>query len=194
MNLPAGQFHCKRVLDDAHGAVCEVLRHRNTDRVLRARLGDQSHGDTCLLQSRKHPVCRPGHTDHPCSFEIDQCHAVDLGDALDAGLGRPGRLNPAPAMIGREGIADDQRDFIVNNRAQSLWVNDLGAEVGKLHRLVVGQSIDDPRLRNPVRIRTHYAVNVRPDRQLGGVAQRGKNRRRIIAAITSERRLQAILV
>ncbi len=73
-------------------------------------------------------------------------------------------------------------------------MNDFRAEVREFHRFVVGQLIDDACLGHAIRIGAHDAVDICPDTEFAGAAERRKDCCRIIAAVTAEGRLQAGLV
>ena len=71
-------------------------------------------------------------------------------------------------------------------------MNHLGAEVRELHRLLVRERVDDRRVGNEARIGAQHAVDVGPDVDLVGVEQVADDRRGEIAAVASERRLEAV--
>ncbi len=78
-------------------------------------------------------------------------------------------------MLRIERVADMDRDTARNRRRHGLRMDDLGAEIRELHRLVVGQLVDHGRLRHQARIAAHDAVHIGPDGDRLGFQQAGQN-------------------
>ena len=64
-------------------------------------------------------------------------------------------------------------------------VNDPSAEIGQFHGFVVGDLVDDRRLRNPLRIAAHHPFHIGPDVDGPSLQQGGEYGRRVIAAVTA---------
>jgi hypothetical protein len=79
-----------------------------------------------------------------------------------------------PRFCGREGVADVDRDVARDRRLHRLRMDDLGAEVRQLHRLVVGELVDDLGIRHQARIGRQHAVDVGPDVDLGALSSAPK--------------------
>ena len=73
-------------------------------------------------------------------------------------------------------------------------MQDLGAEVRELHRLVVSQFRNDRRVADQPRVGAHDAGHVGPDIDLAGVEQRAEYRRRQVAAVAPERGLHTVAI
>ena len=73
-------------------------------------------------------------------------------------------------------------------------MNHLGAEVGELHRLVVGQRIDHRGVGHAARVGRQHPVDIGPDVDLRRSQQRAEDRRGKIAAVAPERGLHAAAV
>ena len=106
--------------------------------------------------------------------------------------GRP-RADQRAGLVGGEGVLDQDRDLARHGRRHRLRVDHLGAEVGELHRLAVGQRVDDLGVGDAARVGRQHAVDVGPDHDLAGVQERAEDRRREVAAVAAERRLHAVL-
>ena len=89
-----------------------------------------------LAQRAKQPVRGTGHADHAGALEIDQRDVLNAGDALDRLVRVRLRADQRSRLLRREGIADPDRDIAPDRRRHGLRVDDLGAEVRQLHRLV----------------------------------------------------------
>ncbi len=68
-------------------------------------------------------------------------------------------------------------------------MNHFRAEVGELHRLVVGERVDHRRIRDPARIGGEHAVNVGPDVDFRRIKQRPENGGGKVTTVTAERGL-----
>ena len=156
------------------------LRDRAADRMLGAALRDQDHRDALLAQRAEQAMRRAGHADHAGALEVDQRDVLDAGDALDRQARDVGCAQiSVPGFSRREGVADPDRDVAADGRRHGLRMDDLGAEVRQLHRLVVGQRVDDLRVGHAARIGRQHAVDVGPDVDLARrPAARRRSRRR----------------
>ena len=96
-----------------------------------------------------------------------------------------------PRFSRREGVADPDRNVARDRRLHGLRMDDLGAEVGELHGLVVGELVDHLGVRHQARIGRQHAVDVGPDDDLGSLQQRAEDGSGKIAAVASERGLHA---
>ena len=159
--------------------------------MLGAPLRNQNHRDAVLAQRAEQSLRGAGYTDHARALDVDQRHAVDARDPLHR-MNRVRRLrNDRSCSVRRERVLDPDRNPLLHRRRHRLRMNDLGAEVGKLHRLVVRERIDDRRIRHAPRIRAEHAIHVRPDHDLFRIEQIAEDRRGEVAAVPAERRLQA---
>src|SRR6185437_14788211 len=114
-----------------HGCctICLRLRDGTTDRVLGAALRDQDDRDPLLAQRAEQAVRGARHADHAGALHVHQRHLLDARDALDGQLrGRLGADERA-GLLGREGVADPDRNVAADRGCHGLRVDDLGAEV-----------------------------------------------------------------
>ncbi len=77
------------------------------------------------------------HADHARAFDIDQRHPIDAGDALHRQRRHRFRTDQGAGFFRRKGVADPDRDIAADRRGHGLRMDDLGAEVSQLHRLVI---------------------------------------------------------
>ena len=128
----------------------------------------------------------------PSTFTIAMfsIEVMPFTGSLEVGL----RADQRARLLGREGVADPDRDAAPHGRRHGLRMNDLGAEVRQLHGLVVRQRVDDLGIRHAARIGRQHAVDVGPDVDLGGVEQRAEDRTGEVAPVASKRRLHAASV
>src|SRR5438094_1593048 len=82
LDLTEPELPFERRADDLLGALRLGLRHGETDRMLRAALRDQDHGDAVLAQRAEYALRRAGHTDHPGAFDVDERSLIDAGYSL----------------------------------------------------------------------------------------------------------------
>ncbi len=101
----------------------------------------------------------------------------------EAGCGADQRAD----LLGREGVADPDGDAALDRRRHGLRMDDLGAEVRELHRLVVGERVDHRGIGHAARIGRQHAVDVGPDVDLAGREQRAEDRGGEVAAVAAER-------
>ncbi len=104
------------------------------------------------------------------------------------------RADQRAGLLGREGVADPDRDVAADGRRHGLRMDHLGAEVRQLHRLVVRQRVDDLWLRHAARIGRQHAVDVGPDVDLAGIEQRAEDRGGEVAAVAAQRGLHAAAI
>ena len=186
MDLTVGELAREGRTDHGNGTLALDPRHRATDRVLGAALRDQHHGDALLTQCTEQAVRGSRHTDHPRTLEIDERDVFDGRDALHGerrfGIG----TDEGRRTLRREGVADPDRDRSADRRRHGLGMDDLGAEIGQLHRLVIGQRIDDLCVGDPSRIRREHAVDIRPDVDRLGIEQCPEDRGGEIAAVAPQ--------
>ena len=194
LDLALPQLRVERATHDPFGALCLRLRHSEADRVLRAALGDQDHGDAVLAQRPEEPMCRAGDADHAGALEIGERDPVDGRDALHERVWCDLTANHRPRPFGSKGVADPDRDPLADRGRHGLRMDDLGAEIRELHGLVVRQGIDDRRFGHEPRIGRQHAVDVGPDHDLRRVEQRAEDRRGEVAAVTPEGGLQTLRV
>jgi hypothetical protein len=120
--------------------------------MLGAALRDENDGDALLAQRAEEPVRRARNPDHAGTLEIDERHVLDAGDALH----RQERLrlgaDEGSLLVWREGVAYPDWNGAAHGGRHGLRVNDLGAEIRKLHRLVVGERINHRGIGHAARI------------------------------------------
>ena len=184
----------ERRADHRRGPRRLLERHRAADRMLGTTLGDQDHRHALLAQRAEQAVRRAGHADHAGALEVDQGDVLDCRDALDRELGVRPRADQRRGVLGREGVADPDRDLPAHGRRHGLRMDDLGAEVRQLHRLAVGQRVDHLGIGHAPRIGRQHAVDVGPDVDRRGIEQRAEDRRGEVAAIAAERGLHAAAI
>eukprot|EP00162_Nutomonas_longa_P014203 comp21867_c0_seq1/m.49520 comp21867_c0_seq1/g.49520 ORF comp21867_c0_seq1/g.49520 comp21867_c0_seq1/m.49520 type:complete len:779 (-) comp21867_c0_seq1:129-2465(-) len=186
--------------------------HGKADRVLRRRLGDEDHRDLHAAQTAKEPLRDTGDADHSAALEIDQGDRGDGCNALDAFwrvawpascdcccMCRAERLAWALADHGEadirvECVAHNERDAVLDRGRHCLWMQHLGAKVGELHGLVVGNKVEAARTGHDARVGRVDAVNVGPDGDLARMEQGANDRARKVRAVAAERGWGAVLV
>ena len=82
LDLAVAQLGFERLADDPLGQRRLRSRHREADRMLRAGLRDEDHGDLMLAQRGEQALRRAGHADHAGALDVDQRHLIDRRDAL----------------------------------------------------------------------------------------------------------------
>ncbi len=156
------------------------------DRVLRGALRDHHHRHMRIAQRREHALSRAGHADQAGAFQIDHGQVRAQGQALDrAGRGALGG-DARARMIRMEGVADDDRQAALDRRRHRLRVHHLGAEIGQFAGFVVAQRFQLDGLGHHPRVSGEHAIHVRPDMQLIGIEQGGKDRAGVIAAVAAQ--------
>ncbi len=191
MNLPFLQLTLERNAYDARGPLGLILWDGAADGVLGTALRNEDDGDALFAQRAKQAVRGSRDADHAGAFDVHQRNVLDAGDALDRQLGVRLRADERAGLLRRKRVADPDRNIAADGRGHRLRMNDFGAEVGELHRLVVRQRIDDGRFGDAARIRREHPVHVRPDMNLAGFQQRAEDRAGVVAAVAAEGRLHA---
>ncbi len=137
LDLAVAQLRGERAANRALRERRLAGRDREADRVLGTALRDQDHRDPGLVQRAEQAVRRARDADHAGALEVDERDVADAGDALDL-LARLRRGDDGGPGVGRgEGIPDADRDVLLDRGRHGLRVDDLRAEIGELHGLVV---------------------------------------------------------
>ena len=186
VDLTIGELASEGRPDHRDGAITLDPRHCATDRVLGAALRDQHHGDALFPQSTEQAVRGSRHTDHPRTLKIDERDVLDGRDALHGERRFRIGTDEGRRAVRREGVADPDRDRSADGGRHGLRMDDLGAEIGELHRLVIGQRIDDLCVGDPPGIRRQHAIDIRPDVDRLGIEQCPEDRGGEIAAVAPE--------
>ena len=189
LNLAVAQF---RVECPAHrGLRAGGLRLGNGEayRMFGAALGNQYDRNACVAQCAEQAMSGAGHADHPGAFQIHQCHRIDGGDALDHERRNRLGANQRAALFRGKCVLDVDGDVASHGRLHGLRMNHLGAEVSQLHRLVIGELIDDLSVGNEARIGRQHSIHVGPNDDFRRLQQRAEYRPGKIAAVASERGL-----
>lgn len=191
LNLSVAQFRIECAAYGLFGPDRLRLRDGEADRMLGAALRNQDHRDSRVAQGAEQAMRRAGHTDHAGALDVDQRHRVDRRNAFD--LERRGRMraDQRAALRGRERIADVDRNIARNRRLHRLRVDHLGAEVREFHGFVVRELVDDLGIRHEPGIRREHTVHIRPNVNFERIEQGAEDRPGVIAAVASERGLQA---
>ena len=187
LDLPFAQLGLEGPAHDLLGAARLALGHGKADRVLARGLADQDDRDAGIAQRTEQALGGARHADHAGALEVEERDVVDGRDALDRELRARGGRDHGTGLGRRERVLDPDRDLPAHGRGHGLRVDDLGAEIGQFHRLVVGQRIDDLGVRHAPRVGRQHAVDVGPDDDLLGIEQRAEDRARVVAAVAAER-------
>ena len=176
LDLRLGQFQGEGVLHNRLDQVGGFFRNRKTDGMLRTALGDEHHRDSRITQRAKEAIGGTGHADHAGALQVDQGDTVNAADPLDHRR-RPARRrdDPAPRVLRVERAANTNRNLVGYRRRHGLGMNHPGSEIGQFHGFVVGNLVDDRRLRHAPRVTAHHAIHVRPDVNGVGRKQGRKN-------------------
>jgi hypothetical protein len=194
VDLSFAQFGVERTTHDTLGTFGFGFRHREADRMLGAALRNKDDRNAFLAQCTEQAVRGAGHADHAGTFEVHERDAVDRRDALHQRVGIRAVVNQGAGFVGCERVLDPDRDAFLHRGRHRRRVDDLRAKVREFHRLVVRERVDHLRLRHEARVGAQHAVHVGPDHDLERIEQRAEDRRRVVAAVATQRRLQALRV
>ncbi len=164
----------KRPLEHGPGSVHVLLGQREADGMLGTRLGNQHHGNIRVPKRGKDPHGGAGHADHPGALEIDEGDAMNARDPLDV-LAVGGRRDAGAGLVRREGIADHERNAVLDGRRHGAGMDHFCAEIRQFHRLAVGQAVHDGDFRHQPRVAAQDAVHVGPDMDLRGIQEGAEN-------------------
>ena len=89
-------------------------------------------------------------------------------------------------MIGVEGVEHAQADAGLDDRADGLGMEHLGAGIGQLGYLAIGEFLDGGGVRDDARIGGHHPVHVGPDPDLVGGQGRADQRGGVVAAAAAQ--------
>ena len=186
LQLAPAQFVVKLLPQQLNRAAGGRPLHRHADGVLGAGLGDHHHGDVAALERPEQSPGRAGNPHHGGTFDVDQGYVAHGGDAFD--LEAPGRAaaDAGALFLRGKGIADVYRDIRLDRRRQRLRMQYLGAEIGQLQGLVVGNGAEQAGIRHQPRICAHNTVHVGPDVDRLGLQQAAHDGGGIVAAVASQ--------
>ena len=138
---------------------------RKADRVLTRGLADEDYAHAVAGQRLKEPPRDSGHPHHAVSLQAQQRDVVDRRDPTHRPRGQWLRIlaHQGPLAIQVERVADEEGNAALTCRMDRRRMDDLGAEVGKLHEFVVRELGQRERVRHQSGIGAHHAIDVRPD-------------------------------
>ncbi len=186
LNLACLQFALERVPNHGSRALRLLRWNRAADRVLGAALGNENDGNPLFPQRAEQSVGRAGHADHAGALHVHERDLLDAGNPLHRQLRSRVRADKCARLLRSERVADPDRDAAPDGRRHRLRMDDLGAEIGELHRLVVRERVDDGGVRHPTRVRGEHTVHVGPNVYLAGFQQSAKYRAGEIAPVPPE--------
>ncbi len=152
MDLPFFQLPLERVTHDRRRTLRLLLRNRATDGVLRAALRNENDRDVLFAQRAEEAMRGARDTDHARAFEVDERDALDAGDALYGQCRSGFRADERPDLLRGERVTNPDGDATAHGRSHGLRMNHLRTEVSQLHRLVVGQRVDDSGIGHAARV------------------------------------------
>jgi hypothetical protein len=172
LNLRSPQLRLESTTHDLLGMNGLSRGNRKADRVLGAALRDHDHGNPFFAERAKQTLGGARHSDHARALEAEQRNSANAGHAFDLQLRIRARSDTRARLFGRECIANEDRDAALDRWRHRLRMDHLRAEVGELHRFVVGKRVDHLRVRHEPRIRAQDTIDVGPDVDLACVQQR----------------------
>src|SRR5215213_4004043 len=124
-------------------------------------------------------------------IDCQQQQVVECGDSFDALL-RGISCDECPWFIGQESGEDAHRNAERDGRTDGARVENLGAEMRQLLRLVIGDTGYDAHVGHLPRVRGKDAGNVRPDLDLPGVEGGAQEGRAVVRTSSPKRGRRAV--
>ncbi len=194
LDLPFTQFAVERLTHDSFGARSFGVGDREADGMFRAALRDQDHGDAVITQRAEQTMRGAGTPIMPAPSRLISAIlsmlVMPFTAICDVGFSQISE----PAFSGAKVLRIQIGMLFTHRRRHGLRMDHLGAEVRQLHRFVIRERVDDLGIGHEARIGAEHAIDVGPDVNLFGVEQRAEDRAGEVAAVTAERRLQAVRI
>ncbi len=181
------QLEVELLLQRPAGAQAVHLRYAEADAVFGRGLGDQHHRDAVARHGREHACRHAHHAFHPRTRDVEHRHVVEVRDTFNRqAIVVVAGPNQRAWRLWIAGVFNQAWDLELGDRGNGTRVKHFGAEVGKLHRLLIRHRLQQAGIRHLTRVTGIHTVHVSPDLATVGTQTGGQYGGRVVRAVTAQ--------